>query len=137
MTDNEEKKIFARNLRHYIQLSGKMQIDVAKDLGIAIQTLNGWCNGVSIPKMGKVQRLADYFGIGKSDLLDDKTSGSYTLDLTEEEHQLIMKLRSSDTKTDQALRIMAYASMLNGHGKDDLIRYAKLISNSEDYKKEE
>ena len=72
MTDENQKRIFAKNLNYYISINGKQQNEVAKDLGINASTLNMWCNGNSFPGMGKVQRLADYFGIGKSDLIDEK-----------------------------------------------------------------
>lgn len=72
MTDKEQKMIFAKNLNYFIANSGKRQIDVCNDLGIKKTTLNNWCIGKSIPKMSGIQKLADYFGIGKSDLVDDK-----------------------------------------------------------------
>ena len=72
MTDEQQKKIFSQNLNYYISINGKLQNEVAKDLGINASTLNMWCNGNSFPGIGKIQRLADYFKIGKSDLLDEK-----------------------------------------------------------------
>ena len=72
MTDEKQKQIFAKNLNYYITLNNKQQVDVAKDLDIKPTTFNMWCTGKALPGMGKVQKLADYFRIGKSDLLDDK-----------------------------------------------------------------
>lgn len=66
------KKIFSKNLRHYVYISGKSQKEIANDLNVNQKTFNGWCTGLSIPKTGKIQKLADYFKIGKSDLLDEK-----------------------------------------------------------------
>lgn len=75
MTDNEQKKIFSANLRMYVDRSQKQQNEIAKALGFNQKTFNGWCKGLSIPTMGKVQAIADYFGIGKSELLDLHTFG--------------------------------------------------------------
>lgn len=72
MTDEEQKRIFARNLNKYMSLNQKQQIDVARDLNISPTRLNMWCNGKSMPKVSVIQKLADYFRIGKSDLTDDK-----------------------------------------------------------------
>lgn len=72
MTDDEQKFMFAKNLNRYMDLNQKQQIEVAKDLGINATTLNMWCKGNSMPNVGKIQKLADYFHIGKSDLLDSK-----------------------------------------------------------------
>jgi repressor LexA len=76
MTDEEQRKIFSKNLNFYVANSGKQQKEIAEALGFNQKTFNGWCNGLSIPKTGKIQALADYFGVGKSDLLDDKRSRS-------------------------------------------------------------
>ena len=73
MTDDEQKLIFAKNLTYYVYMSGKQQKEIAEILGFNPKTFNGWCKGLSLPTMGKVQKIADYFGIGKSDLLDDNS----------------------------------------------------------------
>ena len=72
MTDEEQKRVFAKNLNKYIALNNKQQIDVAKDLDISQTTLNMWCKGNSMPSTGKIRKLADYFRIGMSDLTDEK-----------------------------------------------------------------
>lgn len=74
MTEEEQKKIFSKNLNYFIANSGKQQKEVASDLEISPTTFNTWCVGKIMPRMGKVQAIADYFGIGKSDLIDDKSS---------------------------------------------------------------
>lgn len=80
MTDEQQKKIFSKNLNYYISVNGKQQNEVAKDLGINASTLNMWCNGNSFPGIGKIQKLADYFKIGKSDLLDEKLDSDPIVD---------------------------------------------------------
>ena len=72
ISDEEQRIIFSENLLRYVRQSGKQQKDIAIDLGFNSKTFNGWCNGLSMPTMGKVQAIADYFNIGKSDLLDKK-----------------------------------------------------------------
>lgn len=71
---NEEQelqnKIFSRNLTMYISQSGKTQKEVAQELGFHPTTFNTWCVGKITPSTGKIQRIADYFGITKSDLTD-------------------------------------------------------------------
>ena len=69
MTEDELKEIFVKRLRHYVQLSGKQQKEIAKDIGESPTTFNNWCTGTSMPRMSKIAILADYFRIPKSDLL--------------------------------------------------------------------
>ena len=57
-----------------MEINQKQQTEVAKDLGFNATTLNMWCNGKSFPSTGKIRKLADYFGIGMSDLTDKRNS---------------------------------------------------------------
>ena len=74
MDDQKQKEIFSKNLKHYVMASGKTQKEVAKDLGYTYTTFNAWIRGTAIPNAAKIQTIADYFGIGKSMLLDDHDS---------------------------------------------------------------
>ena len=56
-------------------MNNKTQKEVADAIGVSPQTFNTWCQGIALPRMGKVQLLADYFNIGKTDLIDEKTEG--------------------------------------------------------------
>lgn len=66
-----QKEIFASNLKHLLDIHDLAQVDVAKAIGVSPQTFNTWVKGVAIPRMGKIQALADYFGVLKSELVDD------------------------------------------------------------------
>lgn len=79
MSEELQKKIFAKNLLRYLALSGKSQKEVADKIDVSPQTFNTWCQGIALPRMGKVQLLADYFHINKSDLLDEHSNQSPTI----------------------------------------------------------
>lgn len=70
MTDEAQKKIFSKNLNNYLLLNNKTQKEVAAAIGVSPQTFNTWCQGIALPRMGKIQLLANYFKIGKTDLID-------------------------------------------------------------------
>lgn len=70
--DKIYRKIFASNLRRYLDKGNKTQREVADAIGVSPQTFNTWMQMVALPRMDKVQALADYFGINKSDLLEEK-----------------------------------------------------------------
>lgn len=67
------KRIFSKNLIFYLNKSGKSQKEVANAIDVIPQTFNTWCTGQSIPRIVSIQALADYFGINKSDLIEEKT----------------------------------------------------------------
>ena len=73
MTDEHYRKIFHKKLLYYMQLNQKTQSDLVNDLGISQSTISNWCTGLKLPRMGKIQLLADYFGINKSDLIEEHT----------------------------------------------------------------
>ena len=64
--------IFAKNLRYFLELSGKNQKELAKSIGVSAPTVNEWCKGKKTPRMDKVERLTNFFNISISDLIDDK-----------------------------------------------------------------
>lgn len=121
MTDVEQKQIFAKNLNHYLSLSNKSQKEVADAIGVSPQTFNTWCQAIALPRMGKVQKLADYFNIGKTDLIDDKTSipSAPTFTLTTLEKQIIIEYRNADEITQaMVLRALSIDESL-GKGKEE------------------
>lgn len=69
MTD---KEIFAKNLNYYMKANGKTRNDLCQALGFNYYTLTDWVNGKKMPRMDKVTKLAEYFGIRKSDLIEEK-----------------------------------------------------------------
>lgn len=72
MSDDFQKKVFAKNLNALLYKYSKSQKEVADAIGVIPQTFNTWCNAQAIPRMGKIQALSDYFGINKSELIEDK-----------------------------------------------------------------
>ena len=70
MKDKRQQEIFAKNLNNLLADRDLTQLEVAKVIGVSAQTFNTWCRGVALPRMDKIQRLADYFHINKSDLID-------------------------------------------------------------------
>ena len=72
MTDIDQKRIFSKNLNYFLSQNNKTQKEVADAISVSPQTFNTWCQGIALPRMGKVQKLADYFHIEKSDLIDEQ-----------------------------------------------------------------
>lgn len=70
--NENNKEIFSRNLQKYMELFEKSRKDICDDLGYSYYTVTDWVKGRKYPRMDKVERLARYFGINKSDLIEDK-----------------------------------------------------------------
>lgn len=65
------KDIFANNLKKQMELKGVSRNDICKALEISYFTVSDWVNGKKYPRMDKIEKLAEYFGIPKSDLIEE------------------------------------------------------------------
>lgn len=66
------KEVMAKNIRYYVNESGKSRKQICKELGFGYSTFTEWCNANKYPRIDKIEIMADYFGIEKSDLIEDK-----------------------------------------------------------------
>ena len=74
MSDLGNKEVMAKNLAFYVARSGKTQKELAEIVGVAATTFNDWIRGKKYPRIDKIEILANYFGILKSDLIEDKSA---------------------------------------------------------------
>lgn len=61
-------KEIARNLNRLLNQNNITRTDLAKAINIPLSTLSGYTLGTSLPIAGNVQKIADYFGLKKSDI---------------------------------------------------------------------
>ena len=71
--EKEIQKIFSDNLRYYLKLNNKTQLDLANAIGVSKTTINNYIKGYNTPRMDKVDKICNYLRITKSDLLEDKS----------------------------------------------------------------
>ena len=72
MTSLGNKAILSKNLKYYIERSGKDRRDLAETWGFPYSTVTDWINGKKYPRIDRIEIMADYFGILKSDLIEEK-----------------------------------------------------------------
>ena len=72
----DNKNVFANNLKKYMTLNETSRKDISNALGVSYYTITDWVNGKKYPRMDKVEKLANYFGILKSDLIEDNTDNA-------------------------------------------------------------
>lgn len=60
-----------QNFLKLIEKKGITPYRVAKDTGIATATLTAWKNGDYIPKLDKIQKIADYLGVTLDELIKE------------------------------------------------------------------
>lgn len=106
------KDIFAKNLRYYLNLSGKTQKELAQIIGVSAPTMHEWCSGKKTPRMDKVQRLANYFGILNSDLIEDKQKQPIQDGLSMKKREFIKRVE--EMTDDQLERLEQILSLVEG-----------------------
>ena len=65
------KKIFSNNLQRWSSIRGIKQIDVMNKFNLSSSTVSDWYNGKKYPRMDVVQKLAFFFDIELSDLVEE------------------------------------------------------------------
>ena len=65
------KEVLATNIKKYMERSGKDRRTIAEDLDFPYSTLTDWINGKKYPRINNIEKLAMYFGVSKSDLIED------------------------------------------------------------------
>ena len=73
MSNNKSKEIFSANLEKLMRSRDVDRNKLCSDLGLKYTTVRDWLKGITYPRIGKIELLADYFGVNKSDLIEDKT----------------------------------------------------------------
>lgn len=71
MSTQEYAKKIGKNLRRIASDAGKTQADISRDLRINKATVSSWMNGTRVPRMDKVDLLAHYFNVQRSDIMGD------------------------------------------------------------------
>lgn len=110
MTGLGNKEIFAKNLQYYIDRSGKDRRQLAEIWGVPYSTLTNWITAKKYPRIDKVEIMADYFCILKSDLIEERQEQEKPANddgLTDDQRALIDFARSlSEEQAALALRIL-------------------------------
>ena len=101
MSNIGNKEVMAENLLYYMNKTGKTQKELAEIVGVSTSTFNDWMRAKTYPRIDKIEILANYFKILKSDLIEKKT----------EEHREMQK--KNDVLTDIVLRMRKDEIFLN------------------------
>lgn len=70
MATYETMKIFAGNLTRLLSQHDITQLALANRMDVAPSTVSSWCNGEKMPRMNRIEWMAQFFGVPKSSLLE-------------------------------------------------------------------
>lgn len=70
------KEIMSKNIKYYLSRKHLNVKDFAKQLGFKYTTVLDWVNGNTYPRIDKIEKMAKYFGVNKSDLVEEHKDNS-------------------------------------------------------------
>lgn len=76
MTSNVRKN-FQRNLNKFLQANKMNQVDLGAKLGVSSATTSDWSTGKKVPKMDRIEEIANILGVTTSMMLADEEDVSY------------------------------------------------------------
>lgn len=81
----------AANIKRVRGQYGLTQSELAKIAGVTDKAVSNWESGLAEPRMGAIEKIANHFGLRKSDLIDEQ--GTPFMD--KETMEYAMKLRDN------------------------------------------
>lgn len=76
MSNLGNKEVMAKNIQFYMDKYEKTRQDMCNALGVKYTTFTDWVKGKSYPRIDKIELMANYFGISKSDLVEERLANS-------------------------------------------------------------
>lgn len=77
MSNLGNKLIMSENIKRLMRKKGVNAAMVCSDLGFPVASFSDWCNAKSYPRIDKIEKMANYFGVKKSELVEKYDDGRY------------------------------------------------------------
>lgn len=76
MSNLGNKQTMAKNIRYYMNKHSVTQTELCNTLGFKMPTFSDWVNAKTYPRIDKIEMMANYFGISKADLVEERSTVS-------------------------------------------------------------
>ena len=117
MSSLGNKQVFSENLKYYIEKSGKDRKELAEIWGFPYSTVTEWINAKKYPRIDRIEIMADYFGILKSDLIEVRTQEHRQM----QQHNSVLADLTIRMRTDKD-----FFSIVEGLNQLDAVRLASV-----------
>lgn len=97
----------ADNIKRLRESFGLTQEQFGAIAGASDKAVSTWETGKAVPRMGAIQKIADHFGISKSDIIEDKEKPIPEDELDKELINLL-----SDLTPEETIRVIDFVSGL-------------------------
>lgn len=111
-TNREICKIFSKNLKYYMQLTGTSRNDICKELNIKYSTLSNWLSCYSYASEDNIKQLTDYFEISRSQLTESNDREHLKVDLNSKKRRELIKKSAELSEEDLDILLSMVKSFL-------------------------
>ena len=110
MSNLGNKEIMAKNIKYYMSKHNITAKELCKILKVPESTFCYWTTAKSYPRIDKIEMMANYFGIKKSDLVEERVEK----EPPSEKEVLIAQLMEhfKNLSPDQLKQVIQYARFL-------------------------
>ena len=104
----------ANKIRFLRESKDMTQVEFGRIAGVSDKAVSTWENGSAEPRMGAIQKIADYFGVSKGWIVDDSESPSADALFIEEHGQTIydIAMKCAALDHDDQIRIVERIDMM-------------------------
>ena len=109
MKDLGNKPVMAANIKRYMNEKGIIAKELSNAIGVPYTTVLSWINAEYYPRIDKIEKMSEYFGCLKSDLIENKEKPATGEgdELTEEKNALMqLILECPEDKAARLLQVM-------------------------------
>ena len=79
MSDSEMQKIYVEKLKQILKEKKCLDSELAEGIGVRKSTVSNWMNGLSLPRMDKINKICGFLNVERSELFED-TKENYSHD---------------------------------------------------------
>ncbi len=108
------------NIKRLREARNVTQKELGEAVGVTDKAVSTWELGIKDPRMGTIQKLADYFGVSKSDIIEDRFKDEDLIRLDADELEFLREIRERPE-----MKVMF--SVTKNTTKEDLIKAIKII----------
>lgn len=111
--DKESYIVFANNLKRYLKERGITQTELGNKVGVSQGTICDWLKTRTYPRMDKVEAIANFLGIEKSELIEEhNVNNKYFRDKT------VLEISQELRKDPQAMALWIEIKKLSPHNRE-------------------
>lgn len=137
MSSLGNKEVMAKNLTRYMELNNIDRNEICDALNFKYTTFSDWINAKTYPRIDKIEIIANFFGISKADLIEDKsTEENYKYRQKHIFSNLQIEFSTKDALTSKSFKKLASYNKcmlsLNNLNQDKVVNYAEGLLNLQD-----